>query len=171
MTRERPHRRHRRQASLASAALLVAYFVAPVEPDVDGPRLALRALATALLVLLVARLVVGQVRGQLTDAATPTSVWHLAVALVAGVLTFALADYVIAISAPDQFVNLRTRVDALYFAVATLTTVGYGDVHANGQLARMAVIAQMVFSIGVLAGGASLAVGRLTGRPPPTPPR
>jgi hypothetical protein len=170
MTRESFYRRERRQAVVASLLLLVAYFVVPVEPDVNGLRLALRTLGTAVLVLTVVRLVTGQVRRQLTDDVEPRSAWHLAVALVAGVLTFALADYVIAISDPDQFVNLRTRIDALYFAVATLTTIGYGDVHANGQFARIAVCAQMVFSIGVIATGASLAGSRRTAKPPPPPP-
>ncbi|MFY1701221.1 potassium channel family protein [Micromonospora sp. WMMA1923] len=103
--------------------------------------------------------------GQQADEEQLSSLIHLAVALVAGLLAFALADYVIALSAPGQFVNLRTRIDALYFALATLTTIGYGDVHANGQFARVAVCLQMVFSIGVIATGISLVVKQLI-RPP-----
>ncbi|MFI6228379.1 potassium channel family protein [Micromonospora echinospora] len=171
MTRDRPHRRERRHALWASALLLVAYFVAPVEPDVNSVRLALRALGTAVLVLVVAGLVTGQVRRQLGDDGESTALWHLAVGLVAGVLAFALADYVIAISDPTQFVSLRTRIDALYFSLATLTTIGYGDVHAQGQVARAVVGGQMVFSIGVVATGVSILFRRLTERPPPIPPQ
>jgi len=86
------------------------------------------------------------------------------VALVAGLLVFALGDYVVANTRPGEFVGLRTRVDALYFALTTLTTVGYGDVHAQGQIARVAVCAQMVFSIGVVATGASIVVKQMTQR-------
>lgn len=170
MTRERSYRRERRHALLASLLLVVAYFVVPVEPDVNGLRLALRTLGTAVLVLAVGRLVTGQVRRQITGAGGVDTLWQLTVALVAGVLTFALADYVIAISDPAQFVNLRTRIDALYFALATLTTIGYGDVHPQGQFARASVCAQMLFSIGIIATGASIVFQRLTAAPPPPPP-
>ena len=64
---------------------------------------------------------------------------RLVVALVAGLLAFALADYVVAGSRPGQFVRPAHPVDALYFALTTLTTIGYGDVHAQGQIARVVV--------------------------------
>ena len=163
-------RRERRRAAIGCLLLLLAYFLVPVEPDPNGPRLVLRSVGTLLLVLTVAALVTGQVRRQLT-APTPTgdaearSLVRLTVALVAGVVTFALADYVVANTRPDQFADLDTRVDALYFTLATLTTIGYGDVHAQGQIARVVVCAQMLFSIGVIATGASILVRQLTGRP------
>ena len=66
---------------------------------------------------------------------------------------------------PGQFVGLDTRVDALYFALTTqTTTVGYGDVHAQGQTARILVGVQMVFSIGVIATGVSIVVKQLAQR-------
>ncbi|MEU5567853.1 potassium channel family protein, partial [Micromonospora musae] len=77
----------------------------------------------------------------------------LAVTLVAGLLAFALADLVVARTWPSEFEGIQTRIDALYFALATLTTIGYGDVSAQGQIARAFVCAQMVFSVGVLASG------------------
>ncbi|GAA2708912.1 potassium channel family protein [Micromonospora olivasterospora] len=170
MTPQRPYRRERRRASLACALLVVAYFAVPVRSDPNGLRLMLRAAGTAALVLTVAWLVTAQVRRQLAAPEIPGTVpvralVHLAVALVAGLLTFALADYVIAQTAPGQFVGLATRVDALYFALATLTTVGYGDVYAHGQFARVVVSLQMVFSIGVITTGVSLVVRQLTRRP------
>ncbi|NJP35289.1 two pore domain potassium channel family protein [Micromonospora sp. HSS6-12] len=172
----RPWRRERRHALLACLLLLVAYFVVPVESDPNGARLAVRSLATLLLVAWVAWLVTTQVRRQLAaggtgPAAEVPALLRLAVALVAGLLAFALADYVIARSSPGQFVDLDTRIDALYFALATLTTIGYGDVHPQGQIARAAVSAQMVFSIGVIATGVSLVVRELAPgrRPDPRP--
>ncbi|WP_262284375.1 potassium channel family protein [Micromonospora sp. MA102] len=166
-------RRERRRAAAAVALLLLAYFVVPVEPDPNGLRLALRSAGTLTLVLVVAFLVTGQVRRQLA-AAPPTgdaeirALIRLTVALIAGLLVFALADYVVANSRPAEFSGLRTRIDALYFALATLTTVGYGDVNAEGQIARVVVCAQMVFSIGVIATGASMVVRQMTQRPRPT---
>jgi voltage-gated potassium channel Kch len=161
-------RREQRRAVVTCALLLLAYFLVPVEADPNGLRLALRSLGTLLLVVAVALLVTGQVRRQLTapaGAAELSSVIRLVVALIAGLLVFALADYVVADSRPGQFVGLNTRIDALYFALTTLTTVGYGDVHAQGQIARVVVCGQMVFSIGVIATGASIVVKQLTRRP------
>ncbi|MFR9779832.1 potassium channel family protein, partial [Micromonospora sp. MS34] len=163
-------RRERRRAAAAIALLLVAYFAVPMEPDPNGLRLALRSLGTLVLVLVVAFLVTGQVRRQLaveqpTGDAEIRALLRLAVALIAGLLVFALADYVVANSRPGEFSGLRTRIDALYFALTTLTTVGYGDVHAQGQIARVVVCAQMVFSIGVIATGASIVVRQMTQRP------
>lgn len=79
----------------------------------------------------------------------------LVVALCAGVLYFALAYTALAHSDPQQFVDLETRVDALYFSVAVLTTVGFGDVHAAGQFARAAVTVQMIFNLAFLGLAAS----------------
>ncbi|MEO3779653.1 ion channel [Micromonospora sp. B11E3] len=43
--------------------------------------------------------------------------------------------------------------------------MGYGDVYAHGQVARVVVSLQMVFSIGVLATGVSIVVKQLARRP------
>ena len=167
---QRSYRREQRRVMLACLLLVLAYFVVPVEPDPNGLRLVLRSLGTLALVLTVAWLVTSQVRRQLAAAAAPTgaeqigALIRLVVALVAGLLAFALGDYVIARSRPGQFAGLETRIDALYFSLTTLTTVGYGDVHAAGQVARVAVCVQMVFSIGVIATGVSLVVKQLSQR-------
>ncbi|MFI9643148.1 potassium channel family protein [Micromonospora sp. NPDC051925] len=162
--------RARRHTLAACALLLTSYFLVPLEPDPNGLRLALRAAGTLLLISVVTFLVTRQVSRQLgtgapVGEAEVRSLSRLVVALVAGLLAFALADYVVAGSGPGQFVGLRTRLDALYFALATLTTIGYGDVHAQGQLAKVIVCVQMLFSIGVIATGASIVVRQLTGRP------
>ncbi|MGX1612714.1 potassium channel family protein [Micromonospora chalcea] len=162
-------RRMRRRAVAACLLMLVGYFLVPVEADPNGLRLVLRSVGTAVLVAVIAFLVTGQVRRQLvkdqpTGRDEDRALTRLAVALIAGLLVFALGDYVVANTRPGEFVGLRTRVDALYFALATLTTVGYGDVHAEGQIARVAVCAQMVFSIGVVATGASIVLKQMTQR-------
>ena len=48
------------------------------------------------------------------------------------------------------------RLDALYFSMTTMSTVGYGDIHAQGQLARLLVTVQLVFNLVFVASLVSL---------------
>ncbi|SCF29552.1 Ion channel [Micromonospora viridifaciens] len=160
------YRWERRRALGACGLLLAAYFLVPLTSDPNVVRLVLRTIGTVIVVVTVAVLITRQVREQLaptapTGEAATRSLIRLAVALVAGVLAFALGDYVLATNRAGEFVGLQTRVDALYFALTTITTVGYGDVHAQGQVARAVVCGQMLFSIGVIATGASIVVRQL----------
>ncbi|SDU66935.1 potassium channel family protein [Jiangella alkaliphila] len=72
------------------------------------------------------------------------------------VVFFALTYYLLERDDPTQFAGLETRTDALYFSIVTLGTVGYGDVHAAGQGARIAAMVQIVFDLVVI--GALFAV-------------
>jgi voltage-gated potassium channel len=78
--------------------------------------------------------------------------------LVLTILFFAWADDSVA-RLPGQFDDLHTKTDALYFTISTIATVGFGDVHAAGQLARAAVTVQIVFNLVFLGA----AVGMITG--------
>ncbi|MBK8446018.1 MAG: two pore domain potassium channel family protein [Micropruina sp.] len=60
---------------------------------------------------------------------------------------FALGYFVMAIRNPGEFEGLNTRLDALYFSLTTMTTVGYGDIHAVGQNGRLLVTVQLAFSL------------------------
>lgn len=148
----------------ASALLLICYYVLPVEGGDSAGRLALRTASAVVCVLGAAILIVRQVRRQLDPTRETSALAGLAVALVAALLAFAMADYLIAWSDPSEFDGLETRTDALYFALSTLLTVGYGDVHAEGQLARGVVIGQMAFNIVVLATGFSFLANQLGAR-------
>lgn len=66
------------------------------------------------------------------------------------VVFFALFYYVLEQRDPGQFTQLVTRNDALYYTVATLGTVGFGDIHAVGQAARIATTVQMAFDLVVI---------------------
>jgi len=47
----------------------------------------------------------------------------------------------------EQFAGLETRLDAVYFTVTTMATVGYGDIHPTGQAARALAVAQMLLNL------------------------
>lgn len=118
------------------AAIIVAtYYLIPIRADRElGMRVALTAVALGVLAAIVTRHVR---RG--TDALD-----RLFIVLMGAMATLALAFYATA-AAPGQFIGLQTRTDALYFTVVTMATIGYGDVHPVGQLARALVIVTIVF--------------------------
>ncbi|HUC24005.1 MAG TPA: potassium channel family protein [Streptosporangiaceae bacterium] len=74
------------------------------------------------------------------------------------VLFFSWSDESVA-RLPGQFTLLSTKTDSLYFNVSTLATVGFGDVHPVGQLARAAVTVQIVFNLVFLGAAVSLITG------------
>ena len=151
-----------RRPTVTCVLVVALFYLIPIEPGVTGTQLAVRSLATLLAGLMVTWLIVRQIRRRIV---TPEgSLVGLMIALVVGVVFFALADYVTALSGSDQFADLRTKTDAMYFTLATLTTVGYGDVHATGQIARVVVSAQLLFNVVVIATGASMLTRELGSR-------
>jgi hypothetical protein len=59
------------------------------------------------------------------------------------VLGFSTTYYSLEHHDPDQFDELETKLDAVYFTATTLSTVGFGDAHASGQLGRGIVVMQI----------------------------
>jgi voltage-gated potassium channel len=86
-----------------------------------------------------------------------------AVALAATVplflLLFASAYYVMARGTPGSFSQHLTRTDALYFTVTTFTTVGFGDITATSQTARLVVTVQMILDLLALGLGIRVFIG------------
>ncbi|GAA1977233.1 potassium channel family protein [Nocardioides panacihumi] len=140
----------RRGLRLTAAMALVVgfYFAVPITLEAETAVIVRLVLAAVLLASLTA-MVGWQVRRHFSHP--DQHIDGLLLALVVGVLGFALAFYVIAERQPGQFYGLETRVDSLYFTMTTLLTIGYGDVHAAGQLARVLVMIQMIFDVAVIA--------------------
>lgn len=150
----------KRWARLAAvlAVVLVLYFTVPVSFEMKGSD-AVQIVVSLVALALLAILVLVEVRHQLLDA--DRRIDGLVIALMIAVLGFALGFYILAQRQPGQIVDLDTRVDALYFTMATLLTIGYGDVHATGQAARVLVLIQMVFNVVILATAASTITTRI----------
>lgn len=159
-SRQRPHLRELLRALLACALLVTCYYLLPIEPAGTGAwrwmRLVLLTVGVAMLALLIGRATSRLARGR--PGSRPAG---LLIALFAGLVLSALIDYQVANWLPGEFAGLQTRTDALYFAVTTLATVGYGDVHAAGQIGRAVVIGQQLFNLAVLATGGSVLVNHL----------
>lgn len=128
--------------------VLIAYFVAPLNGQNSPLGLVAGSLVAAVGLALVAYVVVDEIR-RADKRLLPI---HLLLLLELAVVIFAFVYYLIAVGLPGQFFGLETRLDALYFSMTTVSTVGYGDVSASGQLARAVVTVQLAFNIGFIAG-------------------
>lgn len=158
MRRLPPTARH----MIACSALVLAYVAVPVREEGGPALLVARWAVTAALLLTLAFAIRWEALRQLREPDAPLG--GLVVGIMAGVFVFALIDYSIATYQPGEFNGLETRVDALYFALTVLLTVGFGDITADGQLARGVLSAQMVFNVVGLAGSASLLARRFADR-------
>ena len=58
-------------------------------------------------------------------------------------LLFATTYFLMARSNPDAFGGPLSRTDAMYFSTTVFTTVGFGDITAKTEAARLVVTVQM----------------------------
>ncbi|MGY2701248.1 MULTISPECIES: potassium channel family protein [unclassified Nocardioides] len=130
-----------------TALALVAYFVVPV--GVKDESVGVRLLISLLALVLLTAAVIWQVVLHVEDPSRQVD--GLLIALVVAVLAFALAFFRLEVGYPGQIPGIETRVDSLYFTMSTLLTIGYGDIHAVGQTARVVVLIAMVFNVAVIA--------------------
>ena len=133
--------------------VLLAYYAAPLEWSDD--RLGFAVAQTLLGVALLSWVLVGQARGQLSGE-KEVRLPFLATVMALVLAVFALGYFALETAQPGQLDGLRTRTDALYFTMSVLTTVGFGDIHAAGQIARGLATLQMAFDLVFVAAGGSL---------------
>ena len=130
--------------SLATAVVLVGlYYLVPLDHIKNVPV----TLAAGLLIL--AAVTIWQLR-MISRARYPAlrAVEALATTLPLFLLLFASAYLVMAGSSPANFsAHSLTRTDALYFTVTVFSTVGFGDITAVSQSARLVVTAQMLLDL------------------------
>lgn len=76
--------------------------------------------------------------------------------MILEVLALFALTYLAITQHPGQIIGMTTALDALYFTMTTLMTIGFGDIAAQGQLARGTVLLQMFFSVLVLSASLRL---------------
>jgi voltage-gated potassium channel len=131
------------RSGLSVAALVVAYAALPFR----GDRWWLGALIGLAILAATIPFTLRRIRAVMVS---PRPLLEAAEAL-AVLLTMIIVGFAALYYAMDrldgQFDGIETRLDAIYFTVTTLATVGYGDIAAAGQGARAAVTFQMVFDV------------------------
>jgi voltage-gated potassium channel len=147
---------------LCVALLLTGYFLLP--QDQFGPHhpglswsvfgVALAALSWLLLI---------EIRRMLVRPKADRTAVGIMLLVVLSLVIFSSAYLALAHS-PGEFKGLHTRLDALYFTVITVSTVGYGDVAPSGQTARAIVIVQIGYNFVFLTAAASAITTQMRGR-------
>jgi len=146
--------------ALASTAALVAlYYLLPLDHSA-------RWLGVTMLVIglvLLTGLVTVQVR---SIAASPypglRALETLATSVPLFLLLFASTYVVMASIAASNFSQPMTRTNALYFTITVFATVGFGDITATTQAARLIVTVQMIIDLIIIGLGARVILGAVT---------
>jgi len=136
------------RASATTVMVVAAYYLLPLN-NLAGISLAV-TLAVGLLALTA--VVAYQVRAIIRHPHSAVrAIEALAITVPVFLLLFAATYFMMEQANADNFnVDSLTRTDSLYFTVTVFATVGFGDIAATSQVARVAVIAQMIFDLLVL---------------------
>jgi hypothetical protein len=135
---------------VSTTSLIVLYYVAPM--SFRGDPYPMLLLGLALLGLAV--LITLQTRSIVRSAAPRLrAIESLAATVPLLLVIFASSYFALAEAVAGSFNQPLTKTDALYFSVTVFSTVGFGDIAAVTQSARVAVMIQMVVDLLVLGVG------------------
>jgi voltage-gated potassium channel Kch len=143
---------------LIVAAALGCFYLVPITGDFFRLGSVIFVIVLAFLVLMVSRQLIKQARAGSDPSVRVRSLLFLLYPIVT---VFALAYYALEIHNPNQFDGLVNRTDALYYTIVTLGTVGYGDVHAAAQAAKIITMGQIVFDLVVVGLLVGIAASRM----------
>ena len=133
----------------STAGLLVLYACVPV-PGTSGAG-ALVGMIGGLLVFVA---IVGWGIRTIVRAEHPVlrAVEVVALALPLLVVVFAFTYLSVSRADAASFTEHLSRIDAMYYTVSTIATVGFGDIAATSDAARILVTVQMLFDLALIAG-------------------
>ena len=153
----------------AASLLLLAYYRAPLDRPLDRATGWLFVLALLLFAVVLALGLRGILR---SDQPRLRAIRLLSLALPLLLVVFASTYVTIAGQQTGAFSEALDRTDGIYFTVTVFTTVGFGDITAVSELARVLVTIQMLVglvAVGLIAkllfGAVQVAVARRTEAP------
>jgi voltage-gated potassium channel len=145
------------RAVLAAGVLIALYYLLPLDLDDSATSTFVKLLGG---LCVFATLMTWQLKS-ITRSDSPALQAFKALGLVVPLflLIFAASYYMMAQSESSSFTSPLTRTDALYFTVTIFSTVGFGDISAKSQTARLVVSAQMVLDLIILGLGVRVLAG------------
>ena len=125
----------------STAALVAIYYLLPLDHASTWVAVTILVIGLAVLIGLVAF----QVRSIVTSPFPGLrGVEALATSIPLFLLLFASTYIVMDTISASNFSEPLTRTDALYFTVTVFSTVGFGDITAKTEAARLVVTGQMI---------------------------
>jgi hypothetical protein len=147
------------RALASSAVLVTVYYLLPLDHSSRGLAITMLVIGLVLLTGLVAV----QVRWVAASRYPRLrAIEALATSIPLFLLLFASSYIVMATLAAHSFSQPMTHTNALYFTVTVFATVGFGDITANTEAARLVVTGQMITDLIIIAVGAKVIVGAIT---------
>jgi voltage-gated potassium channel len=147
------------RAAGSSAALVTLYYLLPLDHSARWVAVTALVIGLAALVALVAF----QVRA-ISGSPYPglRALEALAVTVPLFLLLFASTYLVMAALSARSFSQPMNHTDALYFSVTVFATVGFGDITATADTARLVVTGQMIIDLIILGLGARVILGAVS---------
>jgi hypothetical protein len=140
---------------LVVTVLVAVYYLVPVDAS-DTGAIVVRCIGA---IVVIPAVVVWQLHAvNRSHRPQLRAVEGLAAAVTLMVVVFATAYVSMSSRDASTFSEPLGRTGALYFTLTTLTTVGFGDITARSDGARIAVMLQMVFNVVVVGVGVRLIV-------------
>jgi hypothetical protein len=142
-----------------TAVLVTAYYLLPFGQSATWVAVTLLVVGLMLLIGLIALQAQLIVRSRFPGL---RAIEALAATIPLFLLLFASTYFVMARLTPGNFTAPLTRTDALYFTVTVFSTVGFGDITAKTETARLVVSGQMIADLVILGLGIRIIVGAVT---------
>jgi len=135
------------------------YYLLPFDHSSNWAAVTMLVLGLVLLIGLVAFQVRSIVRSRFPGL---RAIESLATSVPLFLLLFAGAYVVMSTISASNFGQRLTHTDALYFTVTVFSTVGFGDIAAKTEAARIVVTSQMIADLLIIGLGIRLILGAVT---------
>ena len=145
-------------------ALVVIYYLLPLDHASAGIAVTILVIGLAVFIALVALQTRAIIRSPFPGL---RAIEALATSVPLFLLLFASTYVVMAKMSAGNFDGRLTHTDGLYFTVTVFSTVGFGDITAKTQAARLVVTGQMIADLVVLGLAVKIIVGAVTRRRQP----
>jgi voltage-gated potassium channel len=147
------------RAAGSTAVLVAIYYLLPLDNSARWFAITTLVVGLAALIGLVAY----QVRA-ISGSRYPglRALEALAVTVPLFLLLFASTYLVMAAISARSFSQPLNHTDALYFTVTVFATVGFGDITATANVARLVVTGQMIIDLIILGLGARVILGAVS---------
>jgi voltage-gated potassium channel len=140
-------------------ALVAIYYLLPLDHSATWAAVTMLVIGLVVLIGLVVFQVRSIVRSRFPGL---RAIEALATSVPLFLLVFASVYVVMAAISASNFGERLTHTDALYFTVTVFSTVGFGDITAKTEAARLVVTSQMIADLLVIGVGLRVIVGAVT---------